>query len=126
MKLPVLVHFVAISLALAVTIEILAQKSTRQGGLALSTSSDDIPFIVTFSYLALPTVFAVIYGLIWTWVDLDIRRLQPWLELSRPGGCVAESSILLEYPFEFLAFVPFRAWRRRYAGSIRHNGKTPY
>jgi len=107
--------FIAASLALAATIEILAQKSSAKGGLALSRSSDEIPPAVIFSYLALPTMFAVLFSLIWTWIDLDIRRMQPWLELSRPGGETAEASILLDYPFDFLAFVPLKAWKHRCA-----------
>ncbi len=95
-------------------IEYFAQESTRQGGIGLSNSADDMPAAVTFSYLALPTILAVLYALAWTWIDLDIRRIQPWLELSRSGGAGAESSLLLDYPFEFLAFVPFKAWKQRF------------
>lgn len=111
----VLGSFVVASLGLAITIEILAQKSSRQGGLALATSPDSIPSVVTFAYVALPTIFAVLYSSVWTWIDLDICRMQPWFELSRDGGALAETSLLLDYPFEFLAMVPLTAWRHRYA-----------
>jgi len=111
---PVIIPLIVLSLALAAVIEFFAQKSSRQGGLALSASPDDIPAIVNFSYLALPTVFAILYGLVWSWIDLDVRRIQPWFDLSRPGGCLAQSSLLVDYPFEFLAFVPMKAWKHRY------------
>ena len=111
--------FVATSLALAVAIEILAQKSARQGGLALSRSSDEFPSVVVFSYVALPTIFAVLFSLVWTWIDLDIRRIQPWLELSRAEGSSADASLLLDYPFDFLALVPFKAWKHRYVVALR-------
>jgi hypothetical protein len=114
MQFTVLMPYVLISLALAVAIEVLAQKSSTQGGLALSKSLTDIPSLVTFSYLALPTILAVFYSLAWTWIDLDVRRIQPWLELSRAHGSLASKSLFLDYPFEFLALVPFKAWKQRY------------
>lgn len=105
---------IVISLGLAGIIEYLAQKSQRQGGLALSPSEGDIPRAANIAYLYMPTTVAVLYSLLWTWVDLDVRRMQPWLELSRPGGARGDRSLLLNYPFEFLAFVPVSAWRRRH------------
>ena len=114
MKTPILVTFMVKSLCLAGIIEYFAERSQRNGGLALSTSAEAIPRSVTIAYLYLPTVISVLYSISWTWIDLDIRLLQPWLELSHPGGVAAESSLLLDYPFEFLAFLPFKAWKQRF------------
>jgi len=108
-----LLLFAFISLLIAAFIEILAQKSQSQGALVLSPSIDAIPPFATFAYLFLPTVIAVLYSLVWSWVDLDVRRMQPWLELSRKDGVSVENSLFLDYPFEFLAFVPFKAAKRR-------------
>ena len=115
MRAPILIAFMVVSLCLVGIIEFFAQRSQKNGALALSTSADKIPRSVTIAYLYLPTIISVLYSIAWTWIDLDIRRIQPWLELSQPGGAVAESSLLLDYPFEFLAFVPFKAWRQRFA-----------
>ncbi|CAI0645263.1 unnamed protein product [Colletotrichum noveboracense] len=109
---PVLFSFAFVSFILAVIIEILAQQSQRAGGLALSPSTNEIPTFAKFCYLFLPTIVAVIYSLLWSWIDLDVKRLQPWLEMSRPEGATAEHSIFLDYPYEFVAFVPFKAARR--------------
>ncbi|KAK3378246.1 hypothetical protein B0H63DRAFT_418148 [Podospora didyma] len=114
MRAPVLVAVIVLTLALAAAVEVISQKSQRQGGLSLSNSIDEIPLASKFAYLYATTIIAVVYSIVWTWVDLDIRRMQPWLELSRPGGAVADSSILLDYPFTFLAFIPFSAGRRRH------------
>ncbi|KAI8251672.1 hypothetical protein K4K53_011925 [Colletotrichum sp. SAR 10_77] len=111
---PVLFSFAFVSFILAVIIEILAQQSQRSGGLALSPSTNEIPTFAKFCYLFLPTIVAVIYSLLWSWIDLDVKRLQPWLEMSRPEGATAEHSIFLDYPYEFVAFVPFKAARRRH------------
>lgn len=112
MQAPVLISVIIITLLLAGIIEFLAQKSQRQGGLALSELPDPHSGIVTFGYLYAPTVISVLYSLLWSWIDLDIRRIQPWLELSRQEGATADSSLLLDYPNTFLAFIPFLAWKK--------------
>lgn len=112
MQAPVLISVIIVTLLLAGTIEFLAQRSQRQGGLALSERSDSLSGTVTFGYLYAPTVISVLYSLLWSWIDLDIRRIQPWLELSRPEGATADSSLLLDYPNTFLAFIPFSAWKK--------------
>ncbi|KUI71238.1 Protein AIG2 [Cytospora mali] len=114
MRAPVLCAVVLISLGLAGVTEYLAQKSLKQGGLALSPSQDAIPQSVNIAYLYLPTTVAVLYSLLWTWIDLDVRRMQPWFELSRSHGANGDQSLLLNYPFEFLAFVPITAWKQRH------------
>lgn len=114
MRAPVLCAVAVISLCIAGVLEFLAQKSQRQGALALSSSTDDIPKSVNIAYLYMPTTVAVLYSLLWTWIDLDVRRMQPWLELSRSHGARGEQSLLLNYPFEFLAFVPVKAWKQRH------------
>ncbi|EXF73724.1 hypothetical protein CFIO01_02494 [Colletotrichum fioriniae PJ7] len=110
----VLFSFAFASFILAIIIEVLAQQSKAKGGLALSESADDIPAFANFCYLFLPTIVAVIYSLLWSWIDLDVKRIQPWLEMSKPEGTTAERSIFLDYPYDFIAFVPLRAAKRRH------------
>ena len=55
----------------------------------------------------------VLYGIGLAAVDLDIKRLEPYFQLSRMTGASASDSILLHYPFDFLAVVPFTAAKRR-------------
>ena len=123
MQAPVLLSVIVLTLVLAGSIEFLAQKSQKQGGLSLSECSDCLPGIVTFGYLYAPTVISVLYSLLWSWIDLDIRRIQPWLELSRPEGAEASSSLLLDYPSTFLAFIPFSAWKK---GQVYHGLRKIY
>jgi Protein of unknown function (DUF3433) len=119
LRYPVLVPFIAVSLALVTFLETLYHYSSRNGnanggGLAFAASIDELSGLVTFSYLYFPTVLAVMYSMVWNYIDLDAKRLEPWFQLSCPRGATAEDSLLLHYPFEFLAFVPFRALRRKY------------
>jgi hypothetical protein len=83
------------------------------GGLSFADSVDDISAGDRFIYLYLPTLVFVIYSMIWNWVDLDTKRLEPWLQMSHPGGVAAKNSVSLEYPFDFLPLVPVKAARRR-------------
>ena len=55
----------------------------------------------------------VSYGIAWAALDLDVKRLEPYFQLSEPGGASASDSILLHYPFDFLALVPITAAKRR-------------
>lgn len=87
----------------------------RSGGLCISPSLEEIPRAAMWSYLYGPTIIAVLYSLCWAWIDLDVKRMQPWLELSRPCGAKASESLFLEYPAEFLPFVPGKALKLRYA-----------
>lgn len=66
------------------------------------------------SYLYVPQILAVVYSLTWNWVDLDVKRMQPWFELSKPEGAKAINSLFLDYPYDFIALVPFKAAKERY------------
>ena len=67
-----------------------------------------------FTYLYLPTIIAVIGSMIWSWIDLDVKRLESFFQLSKPDGALGSDSVLLSYPVDFLAFVPITAARRRH------------
>jgi hypothetical protein len=102
-----------LTLLIIATVEILAQRSNAVGGLAISPALDDIPDYAIWSYLYGPNLVAVLYSLIWNWVDLDVRRMQLWMGLSKEEGAAAEDSLLLDYPFDFVAFAPWKAAKKR-------------
>jgi len=114
-----LFSFVTISLSLIAILEVLHHFSNGDsgGGLSFGATVNDLSAMASFSYLYLPTVLAVMYSMLWNWIDLDAKRLEPWFQLSRNNGATAADSLLLHYPFEFLAFAPIRALRRRYLTS---------
>ncbi|KFY97127.1 hypothetical protein V498_02230 [Pseudogymnoascus sp. VKM F-4517 (FW-2822)] len=119
LRFPVLGSIFTVTVLMIIGLETLAyisigKNNSNGGGLAFAATVDDIPTIATISYLYLPTVIAVFYSMIWSWVDLDSKRLEPWFQLSKPDGAAAEDSIMLQYPFDFMPFVPIRAARRRH------------
>lgn len=110
---PILLAVITLTLLLAAAVETLAQRSQTQGGLALSPSVDDFTAFVKLSYLYVPNIIAVLYSMVWSWIDLDVKRMQPWFELSKPSGATAKDSVFLDYPYDFVAFVPYRAVKKR-------------
>lgn len=40
--------------------------------------------------------------------------MEPYYQLCSPGGALAEDSLLLQYPFDFIILVPFEAARRKH------------
>lgn len=113
LRRPFLLSAMALSLLLLLVVEILTQVSRIKGGLAFYASIDDIPAVVTFAYSYLPTIVATLFSLLWNWIDLDVKRIQPWIEVSKPGGAEAKNSLLIDYTSDFLPIAPFRAAKRR-------------
>ncbi|KAI6751707.1 hypothetical protein HG531_006403 [Fusarium graminearum] len=111
---PILLAIIALTILLAIAIETLAQRSASQGGLALSPSLKDMPEYARLSYLYVPTIIAVLYSMIWSWIDLDVKRMQPWFELSKRDGVTAENSLFLDYQYDFVGLVPFKAAKHRH------------
>ena len=92
-------------------LEFLSRRSQRDGGIAFTEGS--FTSTTNFGYLYLPTLVSVCYSMLWSWVDLDVKRLEPYFQMSRDKGVTAENSIYLHYPFEFVGWSPLRAFRRR-------------
>lgn len=114
LRLPFLTFVLLITSALVVVLQWLLFISQASGGVLFAPSINGLPLRKTFGYLYAPTITAVIYGLLWSWIDLDIKRLEPYYQLCSPGGALAENSLLLQYPFDFVALVPFQAARRKH------------
>lgn len=121
--------FTSISIFLVISIESLLQISNRNFGLVFghvddeSGGADLLSNANKFGFRYFPTLISVIYGLLWTWIDHDIKRLEPYYQLSKPGGALARDSLLLNYPYSLVATVPITAFRRKhwsvfYSGTI--------
>ncbi|KAG9252917.1 uncharacterized protein F5Z01DRAFT_688976 [Emericellopsis atlantica] len=108
---PFFAILVLITLLIAGAIRHLAQRSQKHGGLAISASIEDIPKIAEWSQLYAPTVVAVLYGLIWSWFDLDSQRMQPWFELFKANGAGVAFGFFEHYPRNILALTPIKALR---------------
>lgn len=100
-------------LVMIALLQSLLMQSEKNSGLVFTRDLDKLPFGISFAYLYLLTLLAVLYSIFWAWIDLDARRLEPYYQLSKPGGSLGEDSILLHYPFDFIASVPIAAVKNR-------------
>ena len=108
-----LIPTILITSVLITLLGLLLWKTRQDGGILFAENIDDLPTVYSFMYLYLPTLLAVMYSTLWSWVDLDVKRLEPFFQLSKDCGAAAVDSVLLHYPVDFLAAVPIRAARRK-------------
>jgi hypothetical protein len=104
---------IIVSLGFAALLQVLLVRSQSNNGIAYGANTDDFSMLATFGYLYLPTILAVIYGFFWSWIDLDVRRMEPFFQLAKDGGASGAQSVLLSYPVDFLASVPIKALKYR-------------
>ena len=109
----ILVPLIVFTAGLAALLGILQWQNSLNGALLFAATGDTFSPMDNFLYRFCPTIIVVLYGMGWSWVDLDIKRLEPWFQLARNEGSSAKTSLLLHYPVDFLPFVPFKAAQRR-------------
>ncbi|KFA47587.1 hypothetical protein S40293_07417 [Stachybotrys chartarum IBT 40293] len=110
MRWPYLAFLVVVSLTLAVVQEFLFQQFNN-GSIITFVSADDVDPGLYFVVKYVPTISAVVYGVLWQFVDFEIRRLEAFHQLSKPGGALAAESLNVNYVAGFNFFRPFRAIR---------------
>jgi hypothetical protein len=76
--------------------------------LFFASTTDGFSFTKNFLYRYFPTMIIVLYGMAFSWIGLDIKRLEPWFQLARNRGAETEKSVLLQYPSRLLAFCAFQ------------------
>lgn len=108
-----LVPMAIFTAGLAVLLGLLQLQTARHGALFFASTANGFTFTENFLYRYLPTIVIVLYGMAWSWIDLDVKRLEPWFQLAQSGGVSAEKSLLLNYPVDFLPLVPFKAAKLR-------------
>ncbi|KAF2179852.1 hypothetical protein K469DRAFT_730476 [Zopfia rhizophila CBS 207.26] len=110
----VLIGAILICWALIIVLQLLLNRSNRDGGIIFAPKVSAIPLTHSFLYRYLPTVVAIIYSIFWSWIDLETKRLEPYYQLSKPEGALGKDSLLLHYPFDFIPLVPVKAFRSRH------------
>lgn len=108
-----LVPLLFITCGFVVALEVLNRISDQNGGILFANNLDSYLVWQTFLYRYLPTIIAVTYGMVLAILDLDVKRLEPYYQLSNPEGASGKDSIMLNYPFEFLGYVPIVSFRHR-------------
>jgi hypothetical protein len=110
MRFPWLCMLVLVSIGLAVMQELLYQRY-HENGILRFTSPDDVEPALYFAVKFGPTLAAVVYGVLWQFTDFEVRRLEAYYQLSKPGGALAAESINVDYVTCFAFFRPVRAFK---------------
>ncbi|KAF2096022.1 hypothetical protein NA57DRAFT_59081 [Rhizodiscina lignyota] len=106
---PFLTFVALVSIGLAAAIQVLALRSKNDGGVIHSEDVDALSLGQSFLYRVLPAIIAVLYSFLWSWINLDVLRLEPFYQLSKSGGASGRQSVLLSYVFDFIATVPIKS-----------------
>ena len=99
--------------------EALFQKSeskkneTPPSGLLAFNMVADISTPQFFAWKYLPTMLTIIYAVLLSVMDFDIRRLEPYYQLSQASGATAAASLNLDHLTMFQYFIPFKAVQLR-------------
>ena len=108
---------VFIALALAALQEFLCQlsiKKAKEGhGLAEFKKADELSLAQFFTWKYVPIMAFVFYGILWQMSDFEVKRLEPYYQLSRKNGATAGESLNMDYLTFMSWLVPLRALRHR-------------
>ncbi|KAJ4305448.1 hypothetical protein N0V90_000979 [Kalmusia sp. IMI 367209] len=120
---PWLSFLVFVALALAGLQEFLCQLSIREskhdpddqhkGGLIKFKKAGDLSVLQYFTWKYAPVLFFVIYGILWQIVDYEVKRLEPFYQLSKKNGSSAGESLNMDYLTFMSWLVPLRALRHK-------------
>ncbi|KAL3477310.1 hypothetical protein BJX99DRAFT_257564 [Aspergillus californicus] len=111
---PTYLSFIAcIMLCMLVILEALRQYSERNGGLVFFRDTDDVTNIESFAYNYVPVIIALVLATLWSFIDFDVLRLEPYFQLSRPEGCPA-TVLFINYNFGQSFITPITSAKRRH------------
>ena len=117
---PWLSFLVVIALVLAVLQEFLCQLSMKrvrddpdEGGLLQFRKTSELSVLEYFTWKYAPILFFVIYGILWQITDFEVKRLEPYYQLSKPTGATAAESLNMDYLTFMSWLVPLRAMRHK-------------
>ncbi|PYH48821.1 DUF3433 domain-containing protein [Aspergillus saccharolyticus JOP 1030-1] len=108
-----LIPLACLMAAMLIVTEVLRQWGSNTGGLVVFTSSDEITVARRFMFTYAPSILGMIVAILWSVVEYDALRLEPYFQLSKPQGVSAEV-LLLNYEFGHFTTAPFFAFRNRH------------
>lgn len=115
MRWPYLIALVIISIILAASQEYLLHR----GALYTFNTVANLSTWSYFTFKYLPTLVAVSYGVLWQITDFEVKRLEPYYQLSKEGGALAAESINVDYITFFNMLRPIRALQfKHYAVAV--------
>ncbi|KZF19701.1 hypothetical protein L228DRAFT_250774 [Xylona heveae TC161] len=117
MRRPYITMLILVSLLLGGVQEYLYQRSAwlagKNRGLIEFRSAQSISISNYFAWKYMPTIVLVTYGVLWQIVDYEVKRLEPYYQLSKPDGALAAHSLNLDYLTYWSYLAPVKALRYR-------------
>jgi hypothetical protein len=116
---PWLAMLIFIALALAGLQEFLCRLSIKrveedeEGGLVTFSKPGDLSATIFFTWKYAPIMTFVFYGILWQMSDFEVKRLEPYYQLSKKTGATAGESLNMDYLTFMSWLVPLRALRHR-------------
>lgn len=108
---------VGVSLGLGIFQECLCRHSealeAKEQGILQFDNVSSVPLFYYVVWHYMPTFIFVVYGILWSIMDFDIKRLEPYYQLSQPTGSTAAASLNLDHLTAWSYFVPFTALKLR-------------
>ncbi|KAG0634517.1 hypothetical protein HOY80DRAFT_1140621 [Tuber brumale] len=112
LRAPTLMASILITVALIGLMEWINKICVEEKALFFAERAEEFSTGIMFCYRYLPQMIVVALGVGWATVDLDVKRLEPYFQLSKRDGATASNSLFLHYPYDFIAFVPINAARK--------------
>lgn len=101
LRLPTLLTFIFIDVAIIVCLITLSVRSSSHDGFATigsqNVSSLSINWNLGLLWTALPVLIFRLLGVYWEWITNPISQRQPYVDLLKNSGAPAERSVLLDY-----------------------------
>lgn len=113
MRWPYLVSMILFSILLSTFTELLYQHSSKNDLVTFKTPSE-IAGITYFCIKFLPTIVAVLYGVLWQMTEFEVKRLEPFYQLSKDHGATAAESLNVDYITSVIFLRPLRSLQRRH------------
>ncbi|RAL13899.1 DUF3433 domain-containing protein [Aspergillus homomorphus CBS 101889] len=102
-----------IMFAMLITLEVLRRYCDQYGGLVFFSDTDDLSNMQSFAYNYVPIIAALALVTLWTFIDYDVLRLEPYFQIARPEGAPA-SVLFINYNFGQSFLTPLTSARRHH------------
>lgn len=88
-------------------------REDAEGGLMTFKKPGDLSVGAFFTWKYAPIMTFVFYGILWQMTDFDVKRLEPYYQLSKKTGATAAESLNMDYLTFMSWLVPLRALRHK-------------
>ncbi|PYI00519.1 hypothetical protein BO78DRAFT_402013 [Aspergillus sclerotiicarbonarius CBS 121057] len=101
----------AVMFAMLLTLDVLRRYSEQKGGLYFFPDTDTVSDAQSFAYNYIPIIAALVLVTLWSFIDYDVLRLEPYFQISRPEGSPA-SVLFINYNFGQSFLTPLTSAKR--------------